>query len=81
MKSAKPNARAGSDGLNSLSHFAGSFIGEGQRKDGIAGNALRKHVSHTPGNDSRFARTSCGDDQQRAFDCRHSITLGWGQVI
>ena len=57
--------------LDSLGHFAGCFVREGQRKDSVLRYPRCQHVYDAMGDYSRFAGPCSRDDEDGAINCRN----------
>ena len=58
-------------------HFFGGFIGEGDRKDAVAGDFVGvDEVGDAVGDDAGFARAGTGEDEEGAVDVGGGFALG-----
>jgi hypothetical protein len=68
-------ALSGRQGFDSLAHFLGGFIGEGDGQDSFGGNAFFDKPRDSVSDDPRFSGSRCGQNQERAFFVKNRARL------
>ncbi len=62
-------------------HFAGGFVGKGERQDIKGVNTFFNQVGHPVGEGTRFARAGPGNDHYRAFYLHNSLLLCFVEFV
>ena len=74
-------SRAAEELGHALAHFAGGFVGEGDRQDVPCGNSAGRHVGDAAGDGAGFAGAGAGEDEEGSVDVGGGGTLGVGEAF
>jgi hypothetical protein len=80
MKRADPNTRSRKQPGDPFGHFAGCFVGKGDRQNPARRHALFDDAGNPPGDHARLSGPRAGQDEKRAFRLFDGPLLAGGKV-